>query len=210
MSGSQEQEQFAAGPSGERVATQLSAQIAHSIPGRLRLRVSGLNGHPDALAQVAKRLGCLEGVRSVALNQRARSVVLEYNPNAKSTLLASLCSVFPDFLDHRQAPKHQINSRHRPQTPNLAGEITELFGRVNTEVEKATGGVDLKTLVPLTLLALSVLGLLAGAVRRRKLPAPTWYDLLWFAFNTFMILNLTGASPIKQQSAEKSEQPQDS
>ena len=48
----------------------------------------------------------------------------------------------------------------------------------------------MKLMIPTTLVILSIVGLAAGAVKNRKLPIPAWYELLWFAFNTFMILNV--------------------
>jgi hypothetical protein len=52
-------------------------------------------------------------------------------------------------------------------------------------VGKVTGGIDLKLLLPLTLFVLGVRGLLVA----QKVPFPAWYDLLWFAFGTYFMLN---------------------
>ena len=49
------------------------------------------------------------------------------------------------------------------------------------------GGLDLTVFLPLALFALGMRGRLGS--ERKKLAVPTWYDLLWFAFGTFLMLN---------------------
>jgi hypothetical protein len=56
---------------------------------------------------------------------------------------------------------------------------------LNTRVGNLTGGLDLKLLLPLTLLYLGLRRLLTD----REAPAPAWYDFLWFGFSTFIMLN---------------------
>ena len=116
--------------------------------------------------------------------------MLCYDAAAQSAFAASLRDRFPNLLDTRSSQRPGFDPSGDNST-DWAADIAKLFGQVNEGVEKATGGMDLKLLVPLTLLALSVLGLIAGAIRQRRLPLPSWYDFLWFAFNTFVILNVT-------------------
>lgn len=61
-------------------------QIAHHIPGRIRLKLSGpVDDELFALAQDAKRFGealaGMNGVRSIGLKLGARSCVVEYDPS---------------------------------------------------------------------------------------------------------------------------------
>jgi hypothetical protein len=59
-------------------------------------------------------------------------------------------------------------------------------GSVNARVTQATGEWgELRTLVPLTLAFLGLRSLLLT----EQLPFPTWYDYLWFAFSTYMMLH---------------------
>jgi hypothetical protein len=69
--------------------------------------------------------------------------------------------------------------------PSMAARLSTLFGAVNHEVGKSTGGLDLKLLLPLTLFSFGVRALLVA----EKVTFPAWYDLLWFAFGTFFMLN---------------------
>jgi len=58
--------------------------IAHHIPGRIRLKMSG--SLPHELIAEAKRfgqaLGAVEGIRSIGLNALARSCTIEYDARA--------------------------------------------------------------------------------------------------------------------------------
>jgi hypothetical protein len=70
-------------------------------------------------------------------------------------------------------------------TASLASRIPAALGALSARVGKATGGIDLKLLLPLSLLVLGVRGLLVA----RQVPFPAWYDLWWFCFRSFFLLN---------------------
>jgi hypothetical protein len=195
MFGSTAVEQPEAKRHGNTVIEKLHVSISHAIPGRLRLRVTELKQHAELAKQLESRLGSLNGLQSLEVNPRSGSVVFHYEPIGEASFLASLRDVWPDLGDWTPPNREPTSPSAGPYRPDIAGEIAKLCGRFNAGVEKATGGIDLKVLVPVTLVFLSALGLIVAAIRRRRLPAPTWYDMLWFAFNTFVILNLTLSKP---------------
>jgi hypothetical protein len=57
---------------------------------------------------------------------------------------------------------------------------------INSEVGRITGGLDLKLLIPMTLLFFGVRSLWTS----KQTSPPAWYDFFWFAFSTFVLLNL--------------------
>ncbi|NEW89748.1 MULTISPECIES: HMA2 domain-containing protein [Rhodopseudomonas] len=64
-------------------------QIAHHLPGRIRLKLNvPFDGEMIAMADEAKRFGKalskMDGIRSISLNPLARSCVVEYDPNGIS------------------------------------------------------------------------------------------------------------------------------
>lgn len=165
------------------------AEIAHSIPGRVRVRVEGLKGNPSIADELRETLATLGGIDSVEINPRSGSVVLYFHPSNQATLETDLHRIFPSLSDAGESGSTQPNGtswqRKAPE------DIIQLFRKANQEVESATGGIDLALLVPILLLALSILGFATSALKKGKFPLPAWYDLLWFAFNTYVILNLT-------------------
>src|SRR2546430_2141226 len=89
----------------------------------------------------------------------------------------------------------------RPQGPPARKEpagieahhVMGFFRGMNDQVRSATGGPGLTLLVPLALLLLGVRGFLTA----KEVAAPRWYDLLWFGFATFLMLNAAGVPTAK-------------
>lgn len=166
-------------------------EIAHAIPGRVRLRIPSLNEDVQIERSVRRRLGELDMLVSAEVNPRSCSLILQCRPSDHEALTAALPSLFPSLRDGRMNSPQSAREEQARSTRDVAAEIEALLARLNRGARQATGGVDLKVAIPLALMALAAIGLIAGAVRRGKLPVPNWYELLWFGFNTFVILNLT-------------------
>jgi hypothetical protein len=91
---------------------------------------------------------------------------------------------------------HRLGAARTRAKGSLALEshhVTGFFESLNEQVKSVTGGTGLKLLVPLALVLLGVRGLLAG----QRVPAPRWYDLMWFGFAAFLMLNAAGVSPAR-------------
>ncbi|MBV8736074.1 MAG: cation transporter [Alphaproteobacteria bacterium] len=58
----------------------LRAQVAHHIPGRLRLRSPLLKDNPRAAEEATRRLAEIEGLTSVTANPDAGSLLVRYDP----------------------------------------------------------------------------------------------------------------------------------
>ena len=68
----------------------------------------------------------------------------------------------------------------------LANRIQRFLGGIDHGVERASRGtVDLRVLVPVALFCAG----LAILSTSGTLPVPTWYDLMWASFVTFVALN---------------------
>jgi hypothetical protein len=95
-------------------------------------------------------------------------------------------------MDEIQDWLHMAANGTRPGTLPLPGsDIAAWLNSVNASVTQVTGGSGaLRTLVPLTLAFLGLRSLLLT----EQLPFPAWYDYLWFAFSTYMILHIPRAT----------------
>jgi hypothetical protein len=140
----------------------------------------------------------MEPACSLAIHPRSGSVVLHFPPGDQAAVENSLHKLFPDLTVGGASAaasgggkQSSFAKSHRFLDRDLSDDVVHLFRHINEDVEKATGGMDLKFLVPVLLLAFSVLGVATSAAKKGKFPVPSWYDLLWFAFNTYVILNLT-------------------
>ena len=71
----------------------VSWQILHQLPGRVRVRVPELAAHARYGAWLQSALNALPGVTSVRVNQAARSVVIKHQPAAAAEVQAKLAEV---------------------------------------------------------------------------------------------------------------------
>ena len=174
-------------------------QIVHYLPGRVRVKLPRLKGNASLAGEVERTLVALQGVSHIETSTTTGSVLVLYEPRLLASLdseaVGSLIelahtlglSFEDDDMDLLQHWAYAAMNGTRAETPTTLGSnITAFFDNVNAGVTRITGGWgELQTLVPLTLAFLGLRSLLLTD----NLPFPTWYDYLWFAFSTFVILN---------------------
>jgi hypothetical protein len=175
-------------------------QIVHFLPGRVRVKLPRLKGNASLAGEVERTLTALEGIHHVETSTTTGSVLVLYEPHLLAsldletvgrltelahTLGLSFEAVDMDVLQHWL---HTVTNGTRAETPTALGNnITAFFDNVHTGMTQITGGWEtLRTLAPLTLAFLGVRSLLLTD----NPPFPTWYDYLWFAFSTFVVLNV--------------------
>jgi hypothetical protein len=166
-------------------------RVMHVIPGRLRLKIAQVRDNPDLARELYERLSGRRGIQRVEANALTGSVLVLYDAEeitSLESLLAlaeTLTPLFPE-LDIREIEKWLTPSGNGSgSNVSLAGGITTAIGALNAGVGKVTGGIDLKLLLPLILFVFGIRGLLVA----QKVVFPAWYDLLWFSFATFLMLN---------------------
>jgi hypothetical protein len=166
--------------------------VVHAIPGRIRLKVAALRDNPALAEAIQDRLASVRGIDWVETSPRTGSVLILYeakrlgSDESLQALSQALQPLFPG-LDRLELPAlvatRDTNGSRRPV--RLDRKITGLLGSLNTGVERATGGVDLRLLVPVALFFFGVRSLMVTDQVR----FPSWYDFIWFSFGTFLALN---------------------
>jgi hypothetical protein len=180
----------------------MDIKIVHALPGRIRFRVRELKSDGKRATEIEQQLSGRPGVYRVSSNPATGSVLLQFDPQQQGTVLSVLSDVFPS-LDSRDVQKRLEPSGNGASASFLeASQVAGLFERADKKVRSSTGVIDLRLLVPLLLTVFAAGSLILAALRRRAIPIPSWYDLIWFAFNTFIILNLTSRS--EERAEEKS------
>jgi hypothetical protein len=167
-------------------------RVVHASPGRIRLKIAEVKDNPALAGEIRQRLATARGVRHVETTPLTGSVLVLYDaagftsPDAFLALADSLTFLLPGVDARKLAETWLAQASHgSTPTPSLAHNIAEILGVVNAKVGNATGGLDLKALLPLSLFFLGVRSLVVS----KPLPVPTWYDFLWFALGTFVMLN---------------------
>ena len=175
-------------------------QIVHFLPGRVRVKLPRLKGNASLAGEVERTLTALQGIRHVETSTTTGSVLVLYEPHLAASLDLEAVGRLTELahtlglsfeavdMDVLQPWLHTVANGIRVETPTALGNnITAFFDNVDTGIIQLTGGWGaLRTLAPLTLAFLGVRSLLLTD----NPPFPAWYDYLWFAFSTFVVLNV--------------------
>lgn len=181
-------------------------QVVHFLPGRVRVKLSGLKGNTALAREVQHTLVAIDGIQHVEVSPITGSVLVLYDPgmaesftleslkaeavNSLTALADALGLSFEDIdMDELQRWLHATRNGTHSGTPGEWGSgVGTWFSSVQAGVAQTTSGLgDLRTLIPLTLCFLGFRSLLLT----EQLVFPSWYDYLWFAFGTYVALNPT-------------------
>jgi hypothetical protein len=165
-------------------------KVVHAIPGRVRVKISRLKEDPTLAREVQERLAAVRGIQRAEVNPITGSVLVLYDrtalesPDSLLSLIEWFSPLIPD-LEFSELEGWLASANGDGADTPFAERLSAIFGSLNAKVGETTGGIDLKLLLPLTLFLLGMRGVLVAG----KGVFPTWYDLLWFAFGTFLMLN---------------------
>jgi hypothetical protein len=169
-------------------------RVVHAMPGRVRVKISRLKNNPAFAQEIQQRLRGVRGIQRSEVNLLTGSLLVLYEArevdqlDSLISLAAAMAPLFPE-IDLSQVHTLLDPSMNGTDGSSSAAEgVAAIFGGLNQKVLESTGTVDLKFLLPLGLFLLGLRGLLVA----EKLAFPAWYDLLWFAFGTFFMLNPQG------------------
>jgi hypothetical protein len=178
--------------------TTKEVQLAHYIPGRIRIRISKVKGNASLAEDIRQNFSAIAGIHKVEANPLTGSVLVEYDPQMVGSIgsliaMVNTFGVLPGGLDPdniEQLVDDLMNGTHKgasQETPlSLGSGIAGFFGVLNDEVARLTGGTaDLRALVPITLFGFGLRDLLFSD----KITSPAWYNYFWFAFSTFNTLH---------------------
>ena len=109
------------------VPSSTKIEVAHEVPGRLRLQVPALSGNPQHAAWLRRQLLSLPGVVSAKPNLTTGSVVVEYESGAtnRDLILASLRRHTPTAPEAR--------ARGQPETVPIVAALGEGLAHVIAE-----------------------------------------------------------------------------
>jgi len=168
---------------------EIEVSVAHSSPGRLRLRLSNASIESGAAAEVITAFDEQSGVLSARLNEAARSIVVHFDELATSVdaMMASLQDRGVSLRVVQATASQSVPPRRTNFSAWVSGNARSADERL---LLASGGGVDLRTLLPVTLGILAVREILAGRVG-----AAPWYTLAWWAFDSFLKVRASAPLP---------------
>jgi len=177
--------------------------LIHTSPGRTRLRLPWLRSAPAEGAPLADALAALNGMLEAAVRPRTGSVLCQYDPDRldPERILAAVrrhTRVALVVRPGEEVPAETMAYERAfvAEESSFARALAKTFKGIDRDVLVATEGrLDLGTVTGLGFLAAGAAEILAT----RKLPAPPWFNLAWWAFRTFTMFEHGGAHPAPAQ-----------
>jgi hypothetical protein len=158
-------------------------QIAHTVPGRTRLRFPALRGDTPAGERIADALAALPGVRAVHVRPFTGSILVlhELELTSASLVEAAQRILAPDrILAPGEPPPRNPDV---PEISRVARLAAKAFREIDRDVRRASeGSLDLGTLATLGFFGFGA----AGVAASRDISLPPWFNLAWWGYRTFM------------------------
>ena len=179
--------------------TKLDLQIAHQVPGRVRMKIAAGKGNPELLKQISDTFGVIPGIEQVTVNPTTGSVVLHYDTERHDEFHGSLADHYHapstggrppstelDELAHRIEDEAEFLAKHS----HTARAVVDFVKKVDREIKLASNNtVDLKIVFALGIIGFTVFEVGATAA------TPVWVTLAIFTVNHFIEMHPQHAAP---------------
>ena len=169
----------------------MKLDVAHQVPGRVRMKIPEGKGNPELLKQIADTFAAIPGIEHVTVNPATGSLVMRYDVDRHDEFHGGLRhhvgQVSDRHASNRQAPSTEIDdfaSKIEQEAEFLARHsesaraVVDFFKKADREIRLATdNNVDLKILLAAGIIGVTVLEVGAAAA------TPVWVTLSLFALN---------------------------
>jgi hypothetical protein len=171
---------------GRTVMTTLKFNVAHQIPGRVRMKIPGAKGNPEMLQQIAQTFAAIPGIEQITVNPATGSLVMRYDTDQHDEFHGH----FRHHVGHAetyQPPATEIDSlankieaeaEFLARHSESARAVVDFFRKVDREIRSATdNNIDLKIVLAAGIIGFTVLEVGTAAA------TPVWVTLTLFALN---------------------------
>ena len=170
-------------------------QIAHQVPGRIRMKVPSAKGDPALLEEIQKAFSAIPGIEQVVVNPETGSVVLKYDADRHDDFHAGFTDRFNEHHGgplpaHRPPPSNEIDAlaaKIQQEADFLAEHsaaakaVVDFCKHLDREIKVASGNlVDLKIVLCIGLVGFTIFEVGAAAA------TPVWVTLTLFGLNHFI------------------------
>jgi hypothetical protein len=166
--------------------TKLKFDVAHQVPGRIRMKVPAAKGNAELLQQIAETFAAIPGIENITVNPATGSVVMKYDVDRHDEFHGRFQDHVPEGCGYR-APATDIDQfalRIEQEAEFLASHsesaraVVDFLKRADCVIRSATDNyVDLKILLALGIIGFTVLEVGTAAA------TPVWVTLTLFALN---------------------------
>src|SRR5215813_12706595 len=172
--------------------TKMKLDIAHQVPGRIRLKVPSVKSNPELVDQIQQMFNVIPGIEQVTVNPTTGSVVLHYDVDHHDTFHGHL---HHHTGGHYKPPTNEIDSlaskieaeaQYLAEHSHTAKIVVDFFKQFDNQIKVATGNViDLKIVLAGGIAAFTIFEVGANAA------TPVWVTLSIFALNHMIQANMS-------------------
>jgi cation transport ATPase len=183
-------------------------QIAHQVPGRIRMKIPSAKGNPELLEEIQKTFSVIPGIEEVRVNPETGSVVLRYDTDRHDDFHANFAHRYEQHAGHHphRPPSNEIDAlaskieeeatflAEHSQTAKAAVEFCRHWDK---EIKVASGNmVDLKMVLCVGLVGFMIFEVGAAAA------TPVWVTLTLFGMNHFIEMQAELAEQLRAEQGE--------
>ena len=178
------------------VMTKLKFNVAHQVPGRLRMKVPAAKGNPQMLQQIAETFAAIPGIERITVNPATGSLVIHYDSDRHDEFHGHFHRHVGEASGYRPpateideiARKIEEEAEYLARHSESARAVVDFFKKFDREVRAASDNtVDLKIVLAVGIIGFTVLEVGAAAA------TPVWVTLTLFALNHVIEMHATHA-----------------
>ena len=183
-------------------------QIAHQVPGRIRMKIPSAKGNPELLEEIQKTFSVIPGIEEVRVNPETGSVVLRYDTDRHDDFHAGFVHHYEHHAGHHphKPPSNEIDALASKieEEANFLAEHSEAAKAVvdfcrhwDKEIKCASGNAfDLKMVMCVGLVGFMIFEVGAAAA------TPVWVTLTLFGLNHFIEMQAELAEQLRAEQGE--------
>jgi cation transport ATPase len=175
--------------------TTLKFDVAHQVPGRVRMKIPGAKGNPEMLQQIAQTFAAIPGIEEITVNPATGSLVMRYDTDQHDEFHdhfhrhhgAHAAGYRPPATEIDEfASKIEAEAEFLARNSETARAVVDFFKMLDREIRTATdNNVDLKIVLAAGLIGFTVFEVGAAAA------TPVWVTLSLFALNHVIEMHST-------------------
>jgi hypothetical protein len=174
--------------------TEIKLQVAHQVPGRIRMKVTPAKANPELLEQIKETFSVIPGIERITVNPATGSVVLHYDTDRQDEFHGGLRH---HMGGHYRPPTNEIDAlanniqqqaEFLAENSHAARVVVDIFKDVDLQIKAATGNIiDLNIVLAVSIVGFTIFELGANAM------TPLWVTFAIFGLNHLIEANLRDA-----------------
>src|ERR1700722_6281395 len=164
--------------------TNAKLQVAHQVPGRIRMKIPAAKGNPELLEQMKQTFAVIPGIEEVIINPATGSLVLHYDTDHHDAFHGHLQQ---HTGGHYTPPTNEIDAlankieqeaEFLAENSHTARVIVDFFKHVDQQIKTGSHNtVDLKIVLAVGIASITIMEVGANAA------TPVWVTLAMFGLN---------------------------